>query len=1066
MTYSETYEYESVCATPELVGREKILRQIEEAIHDQSNSYIIYVRGKGGIGKTRLLAHILSQEYHKGSFVVASSPIDFYHTRVHSLSGFIGALLRVVKGLDEYLMGSATHDAGSEYLRELDDLAHAEQEGFSRAEVLSRSENLTKIIGDYFSDKRFILTLDTTEKLIVEGPIVDLSAEGSNGDLPPENPMIQDWILEHLLPGLENVVLIMAGRPKSGQLAGKLDLKLDEFCDTHANRVKTTIDLPGLNERETLDYFDAVTTVAQASDTSHGRRTVKVLRSLDQERRHVIFHCLRDGEDPPTIPPIWLALSIDHLVIAGRPLKAFSSDLADARHYSAHQRQEIRGELGKRLVQALRDERRPGDKAIIALGWLRKGGPPALVARVGDLALEEVEDALEQIRDLSFVKRRPEDNRLFLHDEMYNLLFRHDLGVGDIMDPERERVHQAIRRYYKQRIKDARQTIADFYPSSDNELPDPSQVTEARIHFEDALVEDLHYHLRWNSAAGFQTYFLYAEEAIATHDEHLDMQLRAEILTFVAEQDPSGKQEIIADGLRRADLEADAAIRWVKRYVEQQNLDEAWRTVQALHNGKHDLIAAGGVLAEAERDTWEALVCIYRGDIGQAEPLLLTANDRLRELMVIEEISAAQSIRWSAILARNYNNLGYLRRVQGQFIAAAKAYQDALPHWRLTKLEAEQANTLTNLAYVLALSGRFEEARQRLEDALNLRMKLGTRVPLVLTYNTRAAVEVHAGQYHAAEPHAEKALQISQNLNFDRGVGLSLLTLSRLHRFMSEHPGTPSKNKLRLLKQSLEEAKKALKHFTEDEEPERRLEGFYEQGLTHRQLTLIDADEALEHGELAICNLEEARDIARSEHLWQKYMDASLGLAWTYYYLQREQPERTVEIEEWEDPESFLEALDKEIKEKFGSYLITRYGKPEIEASDAVIIDVFSQLGRLHVLRGVIAMDRFEVRTEGPPPYTHLRTAISEFVLALEYSEQVGEEYQGIRRGLHTIHDRLKGLNVDEVLVAFETIRETAKDYEPIAERNRLWHELENAFGSYEQYKLLTSKQERGTFLL
>jgi tetratricopeptide (TPR) repeat protein len=341
-------------------------------------------------------------------------------------------------------------------------------------------------------------------------------------------------------------------------------------------------------------------------------------------------------------------------------------------------------------------------------------------------------------------------------------------------------------------------------------------------------------------------------------------------------------------------------------------------------------------------------------------------------------------------------------------------------------------------------------------------MKLGTRVPLVLTHNTRAAVEVHAGQYQAAEPHAEKALQISQNLSFDRGVGLSLLTLTRLHRFMSEHPETSAKEKLQLLRKSLKESKQALKYFREDEEPERRLEAFYEQGLTHRQLTLVDENQALEHGEAAIHNLEAARQVAVKENLWQKYLDASLGLAWTYYYLQKLDLEKTTE-KGWKDPEVFLESLEREIEENFRNYLITKHEEPEI-VGEAVIVEVFSQLGRFHVLRGIMAMDRFDVGVKRPP-YSQLCNAIREFVLALEYSEQVGEEYQGIRRGLHTIYNRLKGLNVDEVLAAFETIREIAEVYEPIAERNRLWRELENAFGSYEQYKLLTSKQVRGTFL-
>jgi tetratricopeptide (TPR) repeat protein len=673
-----------------------------------------------------------------------------------------------------------------------------------------------------------------------------------------------------------------------------------------------------------------------------------------------------------------------------------------------------------------------------------------LLARVADLTLEEVEDALVQIRDLSFVKRRPEDNWIFLHDEMYDLLFRHDLK--DTTDDERERVYRVVRTYYKQRITEAREAIAGLYPSLEKELPDPLKVAKARAHLDDALVEDLHYHLRWNPSAGFQTYFLYAEEAIATHDENLDMQLRAELLSFVAEQDPSGKQEVVADGLRRADLEADSAIRWVKRYVERQNLNEAWRIVQILRNGGRDLVAGGGVLAKAELSTWEALVRIYRGDneqkdLGRAEELLFEANDQLRRF----DAPGSQSKRSSAISARNYNNLGYLRRVQGQFIAASEAYKDAIPDWRLTKLEAEQANTLTNLAYALALSGNFEVARHQIEDALNLRRQLGTRVPLALAYNTRAAVEVHAGRYREAEPYAKKAREISETLDFRRGMGLSLLTLSRLHRFLSEDPETLPENKPKLLSTSLQEAKEALEQFPEDREPERRMDALYEQGLTQRQLTLAEEDQARQHGEAAIRNLKAARDIAESEELWQKYLDASLGLAWTYYYLRRE----SVNLDR-KDPETYLAALEADIERDFGDYLITQNQKPKIE--DDTIIDIFSQLGRLHVLRGVMAMDRFDAGTK-EAPYPDLRSAIQAFVLSMEYSELVSTDYQGIRRALNTIRRRLRGLNVQEIVAAFDAIRELAEEWETIMLENRLWRELEGTFGSYERYKELASKQ-------
>lgn len=1035
--------YESVRATPELVGREKELSKIDQAILDTANSYVIYITGPGGIGKTRLVKHILEYAPQlEGKPLVASEVIDLYHTSARTIEGLMERIQTVLPvGFERY----------QEKRREI-------REHYTRGEPIPSTERQAlqeaffADLEDITDQHRVILVLDTAEKLLQQK---DLAADAR--EIAEEQPDVLQWLLNTFLPQVQNVVLLLSGRPYLPDLDMTLRSNLSE------KQVLLPLKLAGLKGNAAQAYFDAVIAAMQASDDSRDRKAAETIQRLGKERRRVIFHCLRDDGEPPTIPPIWLALAIDHLVIAGRPLKAFSSTLEEACQYSAHRREKIRDELGRRLIQALHENRRSGDEVITALGWLRKGGLPALVAQVAGLSLKEVEETLKDIRDLSFVKRRPEDNRLFLHDEMYDLLFRY--AMEDIADEERERVYQTIWEYYTQHIKDTREAIANLYPSSDDGLPDPLEVATARAHLEDALVEDLHYRLRWDPTEGFQTYFLYSEEAIATHDEILDMQLRAELLSFVAEQDPSGEKDIIAYDLKRADLEADSAIRWVKRYVERQNLDEAWRIVQVLRDGARNLIANGGALAEAELSTWEALVRIYRGDSEQkdlewAEKLLLKANEQLREFGPPD----SQFIRWSAISARNYNNLGYLRRVQGQFIAASESYQDALPYWRLTKLEAEQANTLTNLAYALALSGDFELARRQAKDALNLRKKLGTRVPLVLAYNTWAAVEVHAGRYYDAEPHAKKALQISKSLDFSRGIGLSQMTLSRLHRFMGEDPEISSQERLRLLTQSLKEGEEALKHFSEDEEPERRIDALCEYGVTCREFIFLEEKKALEYGKKAIRSLEEALALVKSQDLQQKYLNASLGMAWTFYYLQRYQRERIVEqkperflqeIAAYEDPEGFLEKLWENIESDLGSYLITRERKPEI--ADDTIIDVFSQLGRLHVLRGVIALDKFDESSK-EAPYPYLCAAIREFVLALEYNQLVSKEYQGIHRGLYTIHNRLKGLNVDEVLAAFETIREMARDYESIAERNRLWQELESAFGSYEIYKRLASK--------
>jgi hypothetical protein len=279
-------------------------------------------------------------------------------------------------------------------------------------------------------------------------------------------------------------------------------------------------------------------------------------------------------------------LAIDHLVVAGQPLEAFTKPLAQVKALTNDERRDIRVELGKALVRTLREHRRPADDIIITLGWLRKGADARLLAHLTGLELPEVEQALQQIEDLSFVKKRPADNRIFLHDEMYTTLQHY--GLERVTDADRERVFKALRSYYEQQLEQARTEILELYrPEAQTEkdvLPDPKQIIMTRARLQDAVVEDFHYRLRWDAQQGFQDFFRYSEGAVAAGDESLGIQLRAEFFSFLAERDPSGEAEEV-EGLRRADIVADSAVRWIEWLINDEDYKEAEAIARRLRTG-------------------------------------------------------------------------------------------------------------------------------------------------------------------------------------------------------------------------------------------------------------------------------------------------------------------------------------------------------------------------------------------------------------------------------------------------------------------------------------------------
>lgn len=1011
--------YPSARATPELVGRENELEQIYAAIRDTSQSYVIYITGEGGIGKTRLAKHILENIPQDIEAVAASKLIDLYHTPSRTIDGLIERIQETL--YVEFVQYQTKQDQLNKY--------RASGGTITPSQITDLREAFLADWATLSQQHRIVLALDTIETLYQQE---DPAAQALH--LSEERPAVLEWLNSKFLKQAKNFVLLLSGRPLLGNLEEVLGPCL-------SNEVQClTIDLKGLTADEANAYFEAVIQAIEKSERISEQNVATNIRSWSRQDRLAMFYCLRSDES--VVAPIWLALTIDYLAIEGQPLAALTQPLEIAQRLSAEERQMIRNKLGGALITAIQDDRRPADVIITALGWLWKGGNVRLLASVTELNEEEVNNALEKIRDLSFVKIRPADNRIFLHDVMYSLLHRY--ALDRLSDPMRKRIFDSILGYYEEDIKKARSAIATLN-QSESTLPDPDQVIMPHAHLEDTLVEDLHYQLRRDLIEGFQVYFRYAEEAIATHNESLDVQLRAELLSFLAAQEPLTTVDTTYD-LFRTQVVTDAAVRWVKRLVETQQYEKALHVAEQLRNPNCNLLANADRLVWINLDTWEGLAHIYTGNYEAAQRMLTRAENELNTL----QIPSTQLTLWSAALARNHNNLGYLRRVQGQFIAAAKAYRQALPHWRYIKIEAEQANTLTNLAYALALIGDFDNARTQANDALGLRKKLDARIPLALTYNTLARIEVLAGNYDKAERHAQRSLELSQTLGFQRGEGLAELVLSDVYRFRSEEVELSIREKAALLENALEYAQRAHTiFFKSDDEPERKIEALYKYGVAARQQCLVTNTVAeREQCVLSVFEyLNDARNLAEKEGLWPLYFDASFGLAWTYYYAHSH-----------DDLKSLLIALDNKLHTEFNHYLITNDYFPKI--TNDTQVGIFNQLARFQVLYGVLALDEYD-DFHRKPPYDDVRLikrAVRHFTLALEYDEIVSKNGQGIRRALDTIHRRLKNRNNYEMVAVYQAIEETAHEFRSIKKEVRLWHEIESTYGPYKIFKLLTKQ--------
>lgn len=990
--------YLSPLATATLVGRRKELASIEEALRDQPHRWIVYITGEGGIGKTRLLQHILQNPPSGVTLLVARRPVDMYHTVNHT-----------VEGLLQSLQETLTSDGQFErYLEE-----RAKWRRIPIEEVAKRQAQRGRMIEAFLEDwnelarkTRILIGLDTVERLFLQDPVAQRLG------IPTETALVYDWLLKEFLPRIQNTVVILAGRPVP--MPGNGLKGVEKFLP---------VSLSGLTEEETLEYFQAVISLLQESIAPRDRMVAERLSLWDDELRRMVFYSLRDDG---TVRPIFLALAIDYLAIAGEPFPMGRS-LKEVQALTLSERRDRQAMLLKGIEERIRTDLHPTERVVEALGWLHRGAVPDLLRRITELSEEELNSACERAQYLSFVKTRPTDERLFLHDEMYALL--HD-PRGAIP----EKIFRAVRGYYGERIDQIKEEIQNLQ-SQDQPI---ERIASEAARLRETLVEDLHYWLHRNPRDGFDRYFIYAEGALAVGDPTLDMQLRAELLDFWREHDPGGKADKIGN-LPRSLVWADAAIRWTKRRIGAGEYDEALSLIQRLRGNDRDLLQADDPLIPVELDLAEATVHLYQGKLDQAKELLSQIEQTLEKI----QDSPGIAVRLKAAWARLYNHWGYLRRVQGQFIAAADAYWKALPYWRAANMEAEQANTLTNLAFVLALRGRFDAARRQAIDALYLRRRLGLVGAIALTLNTLAQINLYAGEYREAENWAKQALAVAQQAGFRRGEGLAHLSLASTYRYMSEPPCPPALRK-EYLETSLEHSRQAQGIFKQVSEPERLGQAYYEEGIAHREFCrppLIQGIDVEEHARKTEKSFRKAMKIAFQHGFWALYLDAGMGLAWFYYYQKNE-----------DALDRHLNYIEQFIQKRFLSYQITPAARPEVK--DDSILDVFAQMARLHVLRGVRLMDGFDpARERGKtPPYPSLRGATREFALALEYNTLVAEEFRDLRRALNLIHERLKVLNVSELKAVYETVAEMATQFpwKPQKEQWRLWRELEDHFGPYD----------------
>ncbi|MCL5994867.1 MAG: ATP-binding protein [Chloroflexi bacterium] len=994
-------EFTGSYATPEHIGRQEIQQQIKAAFEGETGGpCVVFVTARGGIGKTRLLNHVLKDSFFNGDrWRRAASLIDFYHVQHHATVGLVEAIFDVL----------APHATGSfrNYTKAWEDLDKARVTGEG-----SSAEKREAMLNAFAADlkalsqlQRVVLAFDTAERLVYN--IVDVTAS--------QTAECWEW-LKRSLPDWGDVVLVIAGRPpQTGVLR-------QQMAATGACKV-VSLELRPFESDEARQYFEAVVKAARAGGDNKVADRVAALG--DDTDMYEVARIYAGGH------PVTLALLVDYLSVIGKLPEMLRTSLAEARRLVKLDPDGMQKTLQRELVTRLAEAKGYGD-ALRKLGRATKGADAALLGKMLGMAEDEVVDTLERMRNLSFVKTRRADHRIFLHDEFYALLQREI--YSDPSDAEAaETDYGVIRAHYDELLAGCIQSLQDLYRGviDRNERLRRQDLIDLLTQRQTLQVELVHYVLRVNADEGFKLYYRYLRESILSGEDSFQSQLQAEMLDFLAAKDPTGQASVVA-GIDRSMVLFLAQLNvLLKAYAvrDYQNVLQQAEHLRMTHAAKG---TSDPLVNEAAIEIWEAYALTdlsVEGNLQKAGSKFDSALEKIKRVgsaIGVESKGSLSPAEWrrQAVLGLIYHGRGYLRWLRGDMRAAIAEYQQAAICHRAVDWPFDAAATSNDMGFARAEQGEMSAGYDLVNDGYQLRLKLGFGAPVGYSLSTLAAVRLRQGEYAQAGQLADKAVRLFRALDNKRGIGMALFELAQATRrhAMADEMLSPNE-KVRLLREARDYARESYGHFRDLGEAHRKMDSRISEGVVLRDWVRVrtehpgrdDVERLFNESRAALEEALSDRDTA----LFRK-LDAAVNLAFLGLYRG--------------DDQVLGEGRQRANSLIPDEYRIAHHsGQPAI-GRDVAQAMMWPQLGRLHTLNGRHALKHFsETRDPSVPVASqtnqYLQEAAREFTLCFEYNALYGEGHPGFRDVQRDLFREFKTLSIRQLRMVKEAVEQTERDY-------------------------------------
>lgn len=666
-------------------------------------------------------------------------------------------------------------------------------------------------------------------------------------------------------------------------------------------------------------------------------------------------------------------------------------------------------------------------ETLKAAGRARKGIDSELLAKIRGILLREAKGALETLRNMSFAKTFPDDDRVYLHDDMYDLLEKY-VYSEDADATERQAAAHAVYEYYKDAIRQKNEDLKEIFDSLTREgfeqsKLSPEEYVDKIRNIEESRqrlkTEFIHYRLRnqvekagkrkWFEDdpifAGLKMYYRYGHEAATSSNDEILIPLQIELTNFWLSLEGGNFWKPFIEGLL---LIHEV---WIKVATGQNyqkdvlGIEKSLSIIANLSNDQKPILHA---LLETWRGT--GLVFAEQPDYKDAEEIFDDA------IHATENLSLENDLKWfkHVVLSLAFRQRAYLYRIHGSFENAIEDFKQGLYYSRFIHFDHEEATLRNDLGYAQMQAGKFQSAFENMWDGLQLRYKLAVGHRIALSHSSLAQHFIATGAYEEARKHAQYAVRIAGAVGYRRGIGFGNLALAEATRRFAFSAQAPS-NQAEYLREAQDAIEISIKNLGEKA---RIIDANLDQACLYRDRVRIETDPAKKKAwfEKSDEQFKWVANEAEKSGIEYRQVDAMCNRVWLGSFA------NDMEYAEQAAKEFELLLVLEPYWLKDGKFVDEEKARRNPQ--------LWSHIGKYYVGRGMVALAKW--RKEKKEEF--LKDAARCMMLGLTYSTTFAEDHRGLREGRRTLRQAIATLDSDE-LKQFSQFVLAAEEYERIPQK-------------------------------